>query len=89
MYSNNRLMKRIVPVLIAISLLQSLSGCATDPVIQTRIEIQKIPESLTVACPIPAMDGGTYQAAIEFALALRLALGECNARMEDIRRWGR
>jgi hypothetical protein len=64
-----------------------LSGCATDPIIQTRVEIQRVPEALTVACPVPSLDGSTYQAAIELALARGAALEECNRRLDDIRRW--
>jgi hypothetical protein len=65
-----------------------LTGCATDPVIQTEIQIQRVPDALLVPCPIPSLDGNTYQAAIELALARGAALQECNRRLEDIRRWG-
>lgn len=64
-----------------------LNGCATDPVIVSRIEVQRVPEALTVACPISEIAGSSYQAAIELALALRGDLAECNRRLEDIRRW--
>lgn len=80
-----RCLKRILPVLIAISLLQSLSGCASDPIIQTRVEVQRIPESLTVPCPVSQLGSQTYQGAIELALSLKQDLVECNRRMEEIR----
>jgi hypothetical protein len=62
-----------------------LSGCASDPVITSVIEIQRIPEALTVACPVSAIEGSTYQAAIELALSLQQDMAECNRRMEEIR----
>ena len=71
----------------AICLLPFLSACASDPVIQTQIEILRVPESLTVACPVSALDGSSYQAAIELALALKGDLVECNRRLGDIRKW--
>lgn len=73
--------------MIVTSLLPFLSGCATDPVVVSKVEIQRVPEALTVACPVPSMEGNTYQAAIELALARGMALAECNKRLEDIRRW--
>ena len=73
--------------MIVACLLPFLNGCASDPVITSVIEIQRIPESLTVACPISAIDGSSYQAAIELALALKGDLLECNRRLEDIRLW--
>ena len=68
-------------------LLPFLNGCASDPVVYSEIQIQRIPESLTVSCPISVLDGSSYQAAIELALALRGDLAECNRRLEDIRKW--
>ena len=65
-----------------------LNGCASDPIITSVIEIQRIPASLTVACPITELGNSTYQGAIELALALKGDLVECNRRLEDIRRWG-
>ena len=79
--------RKIRTVLIVLSLMPFLNGCATDPVIVSRIEVQRVPEALTVACPISEIAGSSYQAAIELALALRGDLAECNRRLEDIRRW--
>ena len=73
--------------MIGTCLLPFLSGCATDPVVVERVELQRVPAALTVACPVPAIEGSTYQAAIELALALKGSLVECNARLEDIRKW--
>ena len=64
-----------------------LNGCASDPVIYSEIQIQRIPESLTVACPVTELGNSTYQGAIELALALKGDLLECNRRLEDIRKW--
>ena len=68
-------------------LLPFLNGCASDPVIYSEIQIQRIPESLTVACPVTELGNSTYQGAIELALALKGDLLECNRRLEDIRKW--
>jgi hypothetical protein len=38
-----------------------------------------------VACPVSAIEGSTYQAAIELALSLQQDMAECNRRMEEIR----
>jgi hypothetical protein len=73
--------------LIVTSLMPFLNGCASDPVIQTRTEIQRVPEALTVACPVSVLEGSSYQAAIALALALKGDLAECNKRLDDIRRW--
>lgn len=81
--------RQIRNAFLGIFLALYLSGCATDPVIQTRVEIQRVPDALTVACPISSLEGNTYQAAIELALALKVDLVECNRRMEEIRKWGK
>lgn len=85
MTSRTRSLRRIVSALIAISLLNSLSGCASSPVVTTQVEQQRIPEALTVACPVPQMEGKTYQSAFEYALALKASMDECNKRMAEIR----
>ena len=73
--------------MIVTCLLPFLNGCASDPVIYSEIQIQRIPESLTVACPVTELGNSTYQGAIELALALKGDLLECNRRLEDIRKW--
>lgn len=50
-------------------------------------EIQRVPESLLVPCPVSVLNGDTYQAAIELALALKVDIAECNRRLDDIRKW--
>ena len=88
MQSEKRYLRRIVSVLIALSLLQSLSGCATtEPLVVTRTEKERVPQSLLTPCPVSVLNGDTYQAAIELALSLKVDLQECNRRLEDIRRW--
>lgn len=88
MQSEKRYLRRIVSVLIALSLLQSLNGCATpDPILVTKTEVQRVPEALLVPCPVSVLNGNTYQAAIELALSLKSDLAECNRRLDDIRSW--
>lgn len=73
--------------MIALCLLPSLSGCATDPVIVTKTERERVPDSLTVSCPKSELSGDTYQAAIELAINRGKDVDECNSRLEDIRKW--
>lgn len=82
-----RCLSKIKVALIVTSLLPLLTSCATPMVTQIQVELQRVPEALLVPCPVPVLEGSTYQAAIELALALRGALGECNLRLEDLRRW--
>ena len=71
----------------AICLMPLLSGCASDPVIVSEIQIQRIPESLTVPCPRSVLSEKTYQGAIALAESRGKDLDECSARMADIRKW--
>lgn len=72
--------------MLGLSLMSLLNGCAsTDPVVVTQVEVQRIPQALTVPCPVSQLQGSTYQSALELALALKADLAECNRRMEDIR----
>lgn len=83
-----RCLSKIKVALIVTSLLPLLTSCASPPMVtQIQVELQRVPEALLVPCPVPVLEGSTYQAAIELALALRGALGECNLRLEDLRRW--
>lgn len=68
--------------------MQSLSGCATpDPLVVTKTEKDRVPESLLVPCPVSVLNGNSYQAAIEMALGLKADLAECQKRLDDIRAW--
>lgn len=71
----------------ALCLTPWLNGCASDPVITSRIEIQRVPESLTVPCQKSILSEKTYQGAIALAEARGKDLDECSARMADIRKW--
>ena len=64
-----------------------LHGCATDPIITSRIEVQRVPESLTTPCQKSLLRDNTYQGAIELAESRGKDLDECSARMADIRKW--
>lgn len=80
--------KKIRLAWIGVCLLPLLTSCASDPVIQTQIELQRVPESLLVPCPISQPDDRpTYADAINLARQRGLDLAECNRRIEDIRRW--
>lgn len=73
--------------MIVACLIPFLNGCASDPVIVTQMEMQRVPEALTVACPVSVLGENTYQGAIALALALKGDLVECNRRLEDVRKW--
>jgi hypothetical protein len=87
MNSKQRCLSRIKVALIVSFLAPWLTSCAVDPVIESRIELQRVPEALLVPCPISSLSDSTYQGAIELALALRLDIADCNKRFDDIRRW--
>jgi hypothetical protein len=87
MNSKQRCLRKIRTAFLVASLIPLLTSCAVDPVIETRIELQRVPEALLVPCPISSLSDSTYQGAIELALALRLDLAECNKRLGDIRDW--
>lgn len=74
--------------MIVLYLLPFLNGCATtEPVVVTKTEKERVPAALLLPCPVPVLEGNTYQSAIELALARGLSLVECNRRLDDIRRW--
>lgn len=73
--------------LIGLCLMGLLSSCATDPIVQTRTEVLKVPESLLTPCTKSELAGNTYQAAIELAIKRGLDLDACNAQLEGIRKW--
>jgi hypothetical protein len=80
--------QKIRAVLIAACLSLLLTGCETVPMVtELKVELQRVPESLLVPCPISSLGDPTYQGAIELALTLRGELAECNRRLDDIRRW--
>jgi hypothetical protein len=87
MNSKQRCLRKIRTAFLVASLIPLLTSCAVDPVIETRIELQRVPEALLVPCPISSLSDSTYQGAIELALALRLDIADCNKRFDDIRRW--
>jgi hypothetical protein len=87
MNSKQRCLSRIKVALIVSFLAPLLTSCAADPVISQTIEVQRVPAALLVPCPVPVLEGGSYQAAIELALALQGGIAECNRRLEDIRAW--
>ena len=87
MKSKQRSRRLIRTALIVLSLMPLLNGCASDPVIQQTVELQRVPAALLVPCPISGLGEATYQGAIELALTLRGELVECNRRLDDIRSW--
>ena len=87
MKSKQRSRRLIRTALIVLCLMPLLNGCASDPVIQTQVELQRVPAALLVPCPISSLGDSTYQGAIELALTLRGELVECNRRLDDIRSW--
>lgn len=70
---------RAIPVLTLILTAGSISGCVTE----IRSEI---PEVLAEPCPAPELTGDTYADVIRYAYRERIALAECSARMDTIRR---
>ncbi len=80
--------KRIRVALIVSFLLPLLTSCASDPVIQKTVELQRVPESLLTPCPVTQLaDNPTYADAINLARQRGLDLQECNKRFDDIRKW--
>ena len=70
---------RAILALILISTAAFISGCVTE----IRSEI---PEVLAEPCPAPELTGDTYADVIRYAYRERIALAECSARMDTIRR---
>ena len=70
---------RAILALILISTAGSISGCATE-------NRNTIPEVLAEPCPAPELTGDTYADVIRYAYRERIALAECSARMDTIRR---
>ena len=70
---------RAILALILISIAGSISGCAA-PI------RSDIPEVLAEPCPAPELTGDTYADVIRYAYRQRIALAECSARMDTIRR---
>ena len=70
---------RAIPVLTLILTAAFISGCVTE----IRSEI---PEVLAEPCPAPELTGDTYADVIRYAYRERIALAECSARMDTIRR---
>lgn len=88
MRSKQLCLKKIRLAWIGACLLPLISGCATDPVApQIRVELQRVPEALLTPCSKTTWLGGTYQDAIELAIARGKDIDDCNARLEDIRKW--
>ena len=78
--------KRIRTVLIVLSLMPFLNGCASE-IVRTVTIREPVPESLLIACPITQPTKKTYQGGLELAEARGRDIKECNKRFEDIRKW--
>lgn len=65
----------------------SLNGCSTLPILQTKVEKQRVPESLLVPCAKSDLEEKTYGGAIALAEARGLDVDACNERLNDIRKW--
>ena len=70
---------RAIPASILILTAGFISGC-TAPL------RSDIPEVLAEPCPAPELTGDTYADVIRYAYRQRIALAECSARMDTIRR---
>ena len=79
--------RRIVAVLIALSLLSTLTACESVPVTVTKTELQRVPATLLSPCPLSELENKTYEGAILLAEKRAADIRECNKRLEDIRRW--
>lgn len=84
--SKSKLERRIVAVLIALSLMSTLNGCATPQTV-TKTELQRVPATLLSPCPLSELESKTYEGAILLAERRAQDVAECNKRLEDIRRW--
>ena len=79
-------LKKIRLALIVTCLMPLLNGCGTNPIV-TKLEKQRVPQSLLVPCPKSDLERNTYLGAIELAERRGLDVDECNARIEDVRKW--
>ena len=80
--------RRIRIVYLALCLLPLLNGCASEPIIVTKVERERVPESLLVPCSKSQLEANpTYESAINLAEARGRDVDECNARLADIRKW--
>ena len=79
--------QRIKAVLIGLCLLGLLPSCSTAPITVTRLQRERVPESLLLRCPKSELTSRTYGSVIELAKKRGLELDECNSRLDAIRKW--
>lgn len=85
--SKSKLERRIVAVLIALSLISTLNGCATAPLTVTKTELQRVPAALLSPCPLSELEDQTYEGAILLAEKRAADVRECNKHLDDIAKW--
>ena len=72
------------------SLMTLLVGCAATsaPATKTKVVYESPPAALYPECAEPVLNFTTNEALAESFYAVRSALTECRAGVEDLRQWG-
>jgi hypothetical protein len=74
-------------IFFGVTVLALLASCAPRTVTQIERHRVEPPASLTQPVPQPPLRGDTIGAVIQTIPDLRGALGQCNARLRDVRLW--
>jgi hypothetical protein len=82
----NRWERKIALALIVASLMLTSNGCSTAPTV-TKTELQRVPAALLSPCGKSELEEQTYEGGLKLAENRGRDLDECNARLEDIRKW--
>lgn len=81
------MLSRMMIALVALCLLQLLTGCGNTRTVYVPVLVVPLPASLTAETPQPAIpDPLTYGASLDLNVSLLSALGQCNLDKAGIRR---
>ncbi|MFZ5104509.1 Rz1-like lysis system protein LysC [Enterobacter roggenkampii] len=75
-------------VLLSISLLMLLSGCAKQQIVREAIKVKNppIPANLLIDCMVPDLpEQMTFGDSVQLNVALLLSIENCNGQLEAIR----